>query len=49
MAPNLALLAFTPGLTGLSGGTVGKSSRLPWFYDFIVTQQTRHTNSEAAR
>ena len=49
MAPNLALLAITPDLTGLSAGTGGKSFRLPWFYDFIVTQQTRHTTSEAAR
>ena len=49
MAPNLALLAFTPELTGLSAATVDKSPRLPWFYDFIVTQQTRHTASKAAR
>jgi hypothetical protein len=49
MAPNLALLAVTPNLTGLSAAAAGKSSRLHWFYDFIVTQQTRHTASEVAR
>jgi len=49
MAPNLALLAFTPDLTGLPAAAAGKSSRLHWFYDFIVTQQTRHTASEVAR
>jgi hypothetical protein len=49
MAPNLALLALTPDLTGLSAAAAGKSSRLHWFYDFIVTQQTRHTASEVAR
>ncbi|MEA2984556.1 MAG: hypothetical protein QOD94_810 [Alphaproteobacteria bacterium] len=48
MAPNLALLAFTPDLTGLAAETA-KSSRLQRFYDFIVTQQRRHTASEAAR
>ena len=49
MAPNLALLAFTPDLTGLPRPLPGKSSRLQCFYDFIVTQQTRHTDSEVAR
>jgi hypothetical protein len=49
MAPNLALLAITPDLTGLPAAAAGKSSRLHWFYDFIVTQQTRHTASEVAR
>jgi len=48
MAPNLALLAFTPDLTGLSA-IVGKPSRLHRFYDFIVKQQSRHTDSEVAR
>ena len=49
MAPNLALLAFTPELTGLSAAAAGKPSRLHWFYDFIVTQQTRHSASQVAR
>ena len=49
MAPNLALLAFTPDLTGLSAAAAGKTSGLHWFYDFIVTQQTRHTAREVAR
>lgn len=49
MAPNLALLAFAPDLTGLSAAALGKSPRLHWFYDFIVTQQTRHAASESAR
>jgi len=49
MAPNLALLAFTPDLTGLSAAIVGKPSRLHRFYDFIVKQQSRHTDSEVAR
>ena len=49
MAPNLALLVFTPDLTGLAAETAAKSSRLHWFYDFIVAQQSRHTASEVAR
>ncbi len=49
MAPNLALLAFPPDLTGISAAAMGKSPRLHWFYDFIVAQQTRHTASESAR
>jgi len=49
MAPNLALLAFTPDLTGLAAETAAKSSRLQRFYDFIVAQQSRHTASEVAR
>jgi hypothetical protein len=31
MAPNLALLAFTPDLTGLSAAALGKSPRPHWF------------------
>ncbi|HET7679939.1 MAG TPA: hypothetical protein VFK79_07365 [Xanthobacteraceae bacterium] len=49
MAPNLALLAFTPDLTGLSAAAAGRLSRLHRFYAFIVKQQSRHTDSEVAR
>jgi hypothetical protein len=49
MAPNLALLAFTPDLAGLPAATVENPSRLHRFYDFLVKQQGRHTDSAVAR
>ena len=49
MAPNLALLAYAPDITGLAPETIAKRSRWQRIYDFIVQSQSRRAEHEIAR